>query len=86
MHGEVDLAVAERALELGGEEALAADLGQRLPAVLRPVAGGGDHPRRALERRPSGRETRRDELGLCARERRGPRAECHRRGKRRGAH
>ena len=43
VHGEVDLAVAERPLELGGEEALAADLGQRLAARLRPVAGGRDH-------------------------------------------
>ena len=43
VHGDVDLAVAKRALELGGEKALAADRGQRLPGVLRPVAGSRDH-------------------------------------------
>ena len=51
VHGEVDLAFAKRSLELGGEEALPADLGKRLAARLRAIAGGRDHPRLALEAR-----------------------------------
>ena len=40
MHGEIDAAVEQRLLDLLGEQALAADLGQR--AVLDRVAGGAD--------------------------------------------
>ena len=40
MHGEVDAPVEQRLLDLLGEQALAADLGQR--PVLDAVAGGAD--------------------------------------------
>ena len=87
VHGQVDLAGAQRALELGREEPLAADLGQRLAALLRPVAGRGDHSRRRTRApaapRPAASTTT---LRLRARERRRPRAEGDRRRKRRGAH
>ena len=67
VHREVDLAVAQRPLELGGEEPLAADLGQRLAARLGPVAGRRDHACLALETRatpPSADATTRS---VCAR-------------------
>ena len=80
---DVDLTVEQCPLELGGEEALAADLGQRLAACLRPIPGRGDHARLALETGARRRQQLGHEVGLGARERRSPRAECHRRGKRR---
>ena len=73
--GEVDRPVAQRLLELGGEEALAADLGQRLAARLRPVAGGHDGVLLAGEARP-GRRSRSLTSSVCARgERRAARAD-----------
>ena len=86
VHRHVDLRVAQRPLELGGEEPFPTDLGQRLPARLRPVAGGGDDLRRALEAGPCGCDETDHELGLHARQRRCPGAESDRRGKRRTAH
>ena len=50
VHGEVDLAVAERPLELLGEEPLAADLGKRLAAS----PGCGRPPSRSLASRTRG--------------------------------
>ncbi len=49
--GEVDLALQQSSLELGGEETLATDLGQRLARLLRPVARRREHARRQHERR-----------------------------------
>ena len=72
---EVDLAVAERSLELGREEPLAADLGKRLAARLRPVAGG---PITRVSQASSGHALVSSPMtrsGLDARERRGPGSE-----------
>ena len=52
VHGQVDLTVAKRALELRREEPLPADLGQRLAGLLRSIAGRRDHRRRTLEPGP----------------------------------
>ena len=86
VHGEVDLAVPERPLELLGEEPLAADLGQRLARRLRAVARRRDHSRLALEVRPGGRQQADDRVGLRPRECRGPGSEGDRRLPRRSAH
>ena len=86
VHGDVDLAVPERSLELLGEEPLAADLGQRLARRLGAVARRRDHSRLALEVRPGGRQHADDRVGLYARERRGPGSEGDRRLPRRSTH
>jgi hypothetical protein len=41
VHRQIDIAPEQRLVDLLGEQALAAELAQRL--VLDPVAGGGDH-------------------------------------------
>jgi hypothetical protein len=86
MDGEVDLSVEQRPLELRGEEALAPDLRKRLTRLLRAVARRREHARGQLQARARGSEEVDDERGLSPCQLRGPRAECHRRGKRRGAH
>jgi hypothetical protein len=60
VHGDIDVAVAQRALELSREEPLAADRGQRLAGVLRAVACRGDDAGRAHERLSRCDETRSD--------------------------
>ena len=69
MHREVDAAVEQRLLDLLGEQALAADLGQR--AILDDVARGPDH--RDLDRlgrdAMSGREPRAHLMRLPQRQR-----------------
>jgi hypothetical protein len=62
--GEVDLTRPQGLLELGREETLAADRGQRLSARLRAVALRDDRPRAAFETGPGGLEQAADLLGL----------------------
>ena len=82
MHGEVDLALEQRRLELLAEQTLAAELGQR--PVDHPVAGGPHH--HGLDgalcgQRGIGHGQRpADHLGLGARQRRAPRADTQRAG------
>ena len=86
VHGEVDVTLAQRSLELGREETLSADLGKRLATRLRAVACGRDDPRLALEVGPRAREQPDDDVGLRSRECRRPGAEDDRRLTRRSAH
>src|SRR5262244_601898 len=84
MHGEVDGAGAERLLDLLGEEALAAGLGQR-PVADDVAAGADDLELDAL----CGKRVRRGQaiahvLGLGERERTAARADDERRGSGRG--
>ena len=79
--------VAQRLLELGREEALAADLGKRLAARLRPVSRASPRPapRRRAPARPRG--AARLTSAVCARASGEPRVPTHdRRHRRRAAH
>src|SRR3990170_7562634 len=72
VNGEVDLALTQRAPQLGSEEALPPDLGKRLPARLSPVALRLHQPDVALQAGPGDCEEVDDTVGLNASELRGP--------------
>src|SRR5260370_26593407 len=65
MHREIDAAVEERLLDLLGEEALAADLGE--PARLLAIAGGTDRHQLGVEPGVRGAHPVADQPGLVKR-------------------
>ena len=79
MHGEIDAVIAQRLLDLLGEQTLAADLGER--TVLDDVARGLDHGDRDRLRRDAmgRREPRLHLVGLPQGERAAAGADTHKR-------